>query len=223
MNRREKIRGMLPVLRDRQVSVDEAITHLKEDRVTTCDTCTAPGCCYQKTLGQLSEAVLIANYLKKEKLDTKELRKKLREVGMKMENTSRQKWFEQAIPCVFLTEDKRCSIYEIRPMQCRTYFVVSPQENCQPPESKGILQVDLRRMMFTELDHLSRVHLFWGLKESEEKMYMRSLPLAIYIAIKWIELPTPTVLDKIPWPTAEYLGKEPGDNHEGNNHPPSSS
>lgn len=199
MNRKEKIRGMLPVLRERQTSMDEAITHLKEGRPTTCDSCTSPGCCYQRTTAQLAEAVLVAQHLKKEKLDTPEFRKHLLETGKAMEGTSRPEWFSREVPCVFLTKDNLCSIYAIRPAQCRTYFVVSPQANCQPPESLPIAQVDLRRMILDELAHMTAIHTFWGLKETTDKMYMRSLPLAVHVALKFLETGSREEVDKIPW------------------------
>lgn len=65
MNRREKIRGLLPVLKNRQAVMDDTIGDLKKNHgPTTCDSCTAPGCCYQKTMVQLAEALLIAQDLK---------------------------------------------------------------------------------------------------------------------------------------------------------------
>lgn len=210
MNRREKIRGLLPVLKNRQAVMDDTISDLKKNHgPTTCDSCTSPGCCYQKTMVQLAEALLIAQDLKTRKLDTPELRKRLLEAGKAMEATARPAWFEKIEPCVFLTDDKLCAIYEYRPAQCRTYYVVSSQENCQPPESLNIKQIDLRPMLLDELAHMTAMHTFLGFKETPDKMYMRSLPLAIYIALKLLEEPTREVLEKIPWPSAHDLAREP--------------
>lgn len=209
MNRKEKLRGMLPVLRDRQASMDETIASMKDGRPTTCDTCTSPGCCYQKVTTQLAEAVLIAYHLKTAKLDTSELRRLLFETGKKMEATPRPEWFSNMVPCVFLTEDRRCAIYKARPVQCRTYYVISEEANCQPPESMPVKQVDLRQMLLDELAHLTAMHTFWGLKETPDKMYMRSLPMAVFIALKFLEEPTKEVLDKHPWPSADNIGHEP--------------
>jgi Fe-S-cluster containining protein len=40
------------------------------------------------------------------------------------------KWFEQHVPCPFLTKDHLCRIYDRRPAACRCHIVVSPPENC---------------------------------------------------------------------------------------------
>lgn len=207
MSRREVIRKMLPVLRARQVAMDESIAIIMEGRPPpTCASCTSPGCCYQKSVVQLAEALLIAEHLKKTDRDTVRLRAKLRMLGKEMEASSREAWFESMTPCVFLGEDKRCSIYEVRPVSCRTYYVVSEQANCQPPESLPIKQIDLRGMAWEELQQMTAVHLYWGLKETSEKMYMRSLPMAVLIALQFLEEPSREVLDKIPWPSAGSLG-----------------
>lgn len=36
------------------------------------------------------------------------------------------------IPCIFLSEDKTCRIYEVRPWGCRRYFSVKNPELCKP-------------------------------------------------------------------------------------------
>lgn len=207
MNRKEKIRKMLPVLRDRQVMLDETITEFKGDRKTSCDDCTSPGCCYQKSVVQFAEAVTIADYLKKNGRSNTDLRKQLHETGLRMEADTRAGWFSKAVPCVFL-DNKRCSIYEVRPVSCRTYYVVGSPENCQPPESKGIAQIDMRSMIMGEVEQLTAVHLFWSIKETPEKLYMRSLPIAVLLAFAFLEEPTIEVLNKIPWPKAMSLGNE---------------
>jgi Fe-S-cluster containining protein len=51
------------------------------------------------------------------------------------------RYFALGIPCPFL-EEERCSIYEIRPMRCREYLVVSPAEYCSHPETKEIVGAD---------------------------------------------------------------------------------
>lgn len=50
------------------------------------------------------------------------------------------RYFALGIACPFL-EEERCSIYEIRPMRCREYLVVSPAENCAEPASHEIVSV----------------------------------------------------------------------------------
>lgn len=50
------------------------------------------------------------------------------------------RYFALGLACPFL-EDERCSIYEIRPMRCREYLVVSPAENCAQPASRQIVSI----------------------------------------------------------------------------------
>jgi Fe-S-cluster containining protein len=39
-------------------------------------------------------------------------------------------WRDLDMPCPFLSSEGLCSVYEARPMSCRTYFVTSPAEAC---------------------------------------------------------------------------------------------
>ncbi len=45
--------------------------------------------------------------------------------------------------CVFLKEDNTCGIYEVRPISCRKYFVVSPPNDCNmdDPSNSGRVEV----------------------------------------------------------------------------------
>lgn len=39
--------------------------------------------------------------------------------------------------CVFLTKDNSCSVYDVRPMACRKYFVASDPANCDSVKRPG--------------------------------------------------------------------------------------
>ena len=45
----------------------------------------------------------------------------------------RAKWFDKQMPCIFLNEDKKCSVYQLRPIVCRSYYVLDTNETCQGP------------------------------------------------------------------------------------------
>jgi Fe-S-cluster containining protein len=51
-------------------------------------------------------------------------------------------YFRQGIPCPFL-EDESCSIYEDRPLICRSYLVSSPAERCATPDTSEIQEINL--------------------------------------------------------------------------------
>lgn len=69
--------------------------------------------------------------------------------------------------CVFLDDNNECSIYEVRPMACRTYLVASPPEDCNALlYSKGRVAViatipteAMRSVLYTSLpsDRLSNL------------------------------------------------------------------
>ena len=42
------------------------------------------------------------------------------------------RWKRQKRSCVFLDEEKRCGIYERRPVACRMFFSLTPREQCHP-------------------------------------------------------------------------------------------
>ena len=41
-------------------------------------------------------------------------------------------FYHLALPCVFLSDDKTCSIYAVRPLTCRMYMSFSDPELCKP-------------------------------------------------------------------------------------------
>lgn len=52
------------------------------------------------------------------------------------------KWFERQMPCIFLNEDKKCSIYPLRPVVCRSYFAIDTDTSCEGPYLQKIKTVD---------------------------------------------------------------------------------
>lgn len=52
-------------------------------------------------------------------------------------------YYKLNLPCVFLTKDCECSIYDIRPMSCITYVQVEDREYCKESvNAKGIIKFD---------------------------------------------------------------------------------
>ena|SRR3990167_8286133 len=82
-------------------------------------------CCYQAVNISKSKALYILNNTERIELDTKLLVKQL-------PLTTYQEWHELPYAdrkCIFL-QDNKCSIYDIRPIACRKYFVKSLPDDC---------------------------------------------------------------------------------------------
>lgn len=152
----------------------------------SCPTCTnaSPGCCYQKLIMPFHEALPIVRWLKEHKLDTPELRVKLREAGAAMEGLSPKEWFDQQTPCVFL-ENGRCSVYKVRPIHCRMHVVVSDPACCQNDHPEGDIAVVDVSSVFDQLIARSReIHLSMGLKESDKRLLMGTMPRVLLVALE---------------------------------------
>lgn len=61
-----------------------------------------------------------------------------------LDERERVAFFRRQLPCAFLTKDKRCEIYAVRPAVCRYHMVVSPPENCEVGQEQGPILVGLR-------------------------------------------------------------------------------
>jgi len=158
------------------------------NKPVSCDSCTRPGCCYQKVMISFHEALPIVRYLKEQNRDTPELRAKLREFGDAMEGSAPDDWMEGARPCVFLG-DNRCSIYEKRPIHCRVHLVVSDPERCQP-EANGskIEHVNVNMLLEQMVPRSRQIHKALGLKENNKRIMMGVLPRVLLIALEALDL-----------------------------------
>lgn len=174
-----------------------------------CPHATAPGCCYQKTMVDAQEGLAIARHLRNGKMDTPELRKRLRELGEEMEAAGREDWFHNhRQPCVFLANG-RCSIYPVRPHACRTYYVVNDPALCQPGAYDGILSLDVDQFNELHFQQTRALHQSFGLNEGPHRIYTGTLPKIVAIAceadgdIKRYR----RLLNREPWPRADRVSQ----------------
>ena len=64
-----------------------------------------------------------------------------------LDENERVAFFQRQLPCAFLTKDKRCEIYPVRPTVCRYHMVVSSPDNCEHgPTARPIALLDLRKI-----------------------------------------------------------------------------
>jgi Fe-S-cluster containining protein len=155
----------------------------------SCDTCTqtSPGCCNQKVMTSLFEILPIAAFLQANNLDTPELRERLRVEGTAMEGTDREDWFYEIRPCAFL-KDGRCSIYRVRPVACRSYYVITPSEDCQATNpTHRIAHIDSGKYLEMALEKAMAVHKALGLKETTQRILVGTLPRMVLLGLEMME------------------------------------
>lgn len=120
-------------------------------------TCTkgCADCCYQMVSMSLVEALAIIDHIYKKanravhfKSRSLPIIQEQSELFLKGSVTVRM-WFELQVPCVFLTQDNLCSVYDVRPVACRTYAVVSDPKLCSPESgaAQKVGAVDNRKMI----------------------------------------------------------------------------
>lgn len=103
-------------------------------------------CCYVYVDTTAIEAELIRRYVKENFQSSKvsELACKAKETAKEMPhyqdienaddneiNIIAKNYFRKRIPCLFLTDKGECSIYEVRPVNCRIFNSVSSPERCR--------------------------------------------------------------------------------------------
>jgi Fe-S-cluster containining protein len=97
-------------------------------------TCTVgcASCCYHPVSISILEGILIYRWLKDHNKWTTKLKQKLQDVADRQYGTSYEVWLFALIPCPLLTEDKKCSAYEARPLICRAYYAKGDPHYCHP-------------------------------------------------------------------------------------------
>ena len=96
-----------------------------------CDTCTTPYCCNQLVTSWVEEVLLIAAVVK----DTEYI-EKLEEwydwfKTLPFEDQVQDhKYFQHSRACPFLTDEKKCAIYDARPTACRGHYAYDDPKKC---------------------------------------------------------------------------------------------
>lgn len=64
-----------------------------------------------------------------------------------LDENERIAFFRRQLPCAFLTPEKRCGIYAVRPTVCRYHMVVSAPDNCaHGAHDENVVMVDLSKL-----------------------------------------------------------------------------
>lgn len=196
---------------ERSNKVLDEIVRQRLPVVTSCTSCTTPGCCSQKVIVPFFEAFPIARELKRTGLDTPELRARLRAEGDAMDATTRGAWHRAKRSCAFLV-DNRCSVYAQRPFSCRTYFVTTPPENCQADAAEPMVSItnviDLTDQLMRRAYEINRM---MGLKETTKRILIGPLPRLVAIVLESWDMPPREAMEHVrvqKWPTDEDLASD---------------
>ncbi len=132
--------------------------HAAEGIVPTCRAgCDA--CCHQLVMTTVAEAGAAAGYLKRLpaaageplrarladwKVATADLRARLQDAGSDLEAQVEElaaEYWKRRVPCPFLV-DRRCAVYEVRPLACRHHFSVSDPLLCDTGDEAVIERME---------------------------------------------------------------------------------
>lgn len=101
--------------------MDKSVSDFLKENPTTCRKGCAY-CCHVYVETTIDEALSIKNYCHQHNITID------KEALEKQKNLELNTW--NGRKCVFLSDDNTCSIYEVRPMICRKYYVSSEPKLC---------------------------------------------------------------------------------------------
>lgn len=155
--------------------IDNIVDHSDAKQTSCCSRCTYAYCCYEPLYADIEEVKLMVESLTPEQLQhVKEAtaewaRKAIDSHLLADQEPDAMKWREHEIVCPFL-KDRRCVVYNHRPMGCRMFFAKGQPEGCAlakrehqqiaffPPEKTApLLEPWFKRRILDkpfEMDHL---------------------------------------------------------------------
>lgn len=179
MSKQSKIKHIVKLVRASYQSVDKYMEGMKSHYNSPC-TNGCDYCCYQLISSCIPEG-LVALYniwntpTLRDDFSSK-LSRLSQEVGfLKKPYASNQKWFDLNIPCVFL-EDHKCSIYEDRPLACRTQMSVEKTaDKCKNVGHAQKLKLVNHRPMMKDMLSLSlefnrKFGISWGFRPFQQAL-----------------------------------------------------
>jgi len=158
------------------VFVERSIQHMQADRSELSDeferkvlgsktvTCRAgcTSCCYHPLLVTILEAVPIYGALVEKGRWLPSLKEALQKTAKLTTGLDMGVWLLSNIPCPLLGKDKRCTVYDARPLSCRVTAATGDPFYCAPqrlgPETTIVSRVDVLREFHTREATLLRKH-----------------------------------------------------------------
>jgi len=173
--------------------------------VVQCFNCDAKKmCCHSVVVARLYEGIVVAATLREQGRDTPELRELLREKAAAMEATNPYDW---RVPCVFLDDKERCTVYDGRPTPCGTLYVYTPPAHCSDP-SKGVkayVPMEENEVAQT-LENEFRDKM--SLRKKVGRRYIGVLPRMVLVALEaWDRTDFRDYLRQLEWPSDEETAR----------------
>lgn len=171
----------------------------------TCTSCKATKtCCWSMVVARLYEGVAIAAELVRSGRDTPALRAELLSRAEAMEAATPQEW---RTPCLFLDEQERCTIYDVRPVPCGAVYVYTDPVLCttRAGEILGYIPVE-EHAAATALEETFRERL--SLRKKVGRRYLGVLPRMVLVALEaWGRTDFRDYLRQLPWPSDEDIAR----------------
>lgn len=140
-------------------------------------------CCSLQIYISLPEAVAIAERMSQTPARLKQMVQKCEEhIGKQQLNQSAH--FKQNLPCMFLTNNKECSIYDVRPMPCRHHYAVTPPESCAPNAEQ---ESEVGRYDTSEVDREVMMTAVKEYRRANLPPLIAPIPVAVLWALRLLE------------------------------------
>lgn len=195
----ESLRAMIAEINARATKEAKAAGKQQKLPVVQCFTCDAKkACCHSLVVARLYEGIVVAAALRAEGRDTPALRDELRARAEAMEAASPYEW---RVPCVFLDERERCTVYAARPTPCGTLYVYSPPAAC----NDGSAQVQAyiphaEQVVARQIEDEFRERM--ALRKKVGRRYIGVLPRMVLVALEaWDRTDFRDYLRHLDWPT----------------------
>lgn len=192
------LRAMITEINTRATKEARAVGKTQKLPVVQCFSCTATkACCHSIVVARLYEGIVVAAELKQSGRDTPALRDELRAKAEAMEATSPYEW---RVPCLFLDERERCTVYAARPTPCGTLYVYSPPAHCNDPAAGVQAYVaHAEQAVAQQIEDEFRERM--ALRKKVGRRYLGVLPRMVLVALEaWDRTDFRDYIRQLDWP-----------------------
>lgn len=202
----DSLRGMIADINARATTEAKRIGKERKLPVVQCFKCDAKKmCCHSLVVARLYEGIVVAADLKRQNRDTPAMRDELRAKADAMEASSPYEW---RVPCVFLDERERCTVYDARPTPCGTLYVYTPPAHCSDPSKPITAYVpQAEHAVAQQIEDEFRERM--SLRKKVGRRYIGVLPRMVLVALEawdrtdfrdyWRQLDWPSEADVERW------------------------
>ena len=195
----DSLRTMIADINARATSEAKKVGKQQKLPVVQCFKCDAKkACCHSIVVARLYEGIVVAAHLKETNRDTSALRDELRAKAEAMEAASPYDW---RVPCLFLDDKERCTVYAARPTPCGTLYVYTPPAHCNDPSKPVHAYVpSAEHAVAQQIEDEFRDKL--SLRKKVGRRYMGVLPRMVLVALEaWDRTDFRDYLRQLEWPT----------------------